>query len=164
MARASSPPGTFFPTISGNNLSAVGFSWRFPPVLSLAAKFFWIRVLIWKCVIFLCLDIRVKYYCWIISWMHKTNSTGSISSNRLCSTPGRKPEMGWKITLSVTLVETIMYLSASVFIMSLSMLLWKVWSCPLLRKTFVRNNYPLVMPMKWTVHSSGHRAVYVPIL
>ncbi|XP_053097175.1 uncharacterized protein LOC128320857 [Pangasianodon hypophthalmus] len=32
------------------------------------------------------------------------------------------------------------------------------------RKTFVRSNYPLVMPMQYTVDSSGHTAVYVPIL
>lgn len=32
------------------------------------------------------------------------------------------------------------------------------------RKTFVRCNYPLVMPEQCTVDSSGHTAVYVPIL
>ncbi|XP_039660298.1 uncharacterized protein LOC120561302 [Perca fluviatilis] len=32
------------------------------------------------------------------------------------------------------------------------------------RKTYVRSNYPLVMPVQYTVDSSGHIAVYVPIL
>ncbi|KAF0028000.1 hypothetical protein F2P81_019087 [Scophthalmus maximus] len=32
------------------------------------------------------------------------------------------------------------------------------------RETFVRSNYPLVMPVQYTVDSSGHTAVYVPIL
>lgn len=32
------------------------------------------------------------------------------------------------------------------------------------RKTYVRINYPLVMPVQYTVDSSGHTAVYVPIL
>ncbi|XP_059195787.1 uncharacterized protein LOC131976671 [Centropristis striata] len=32
------------------------------------------------------------------------------------------------------------------------------------RKTFVRSNYPLVMPVQNNVDSSGHTAVYVPIL
>lgn len=32
------------------------------------------------------------------------------------------------------------------------------------RKTFVRNNYPLVMPTQFTVDFSGHTALYVSIL
>lgn len=32
------------------------------------------------------------------------------------------------------------------------------------RKTFVRSNYPLVMPVQYAVDSTGHTAVYVPVL
>lgn len=32
------------------------------------------------------------------------------------------------------------------------------------RKTFVKSNYPLVMPVQYTIDSSGHTAVYVSIL
>lgn len=32
------------------------------------------------------------------------------------------------------------------------------------RKTFVRSNYPLVMPVQYAVDSTGHTAVYVPLL
>jgi len=32
------------------------------------------------------------------------------------------------------------------------------------RKTFVRANYPLVMPVQYTIDSSGHTAAYVSIL
>ena len=32
------------------------------------------------------------------------------------------------------------------------------------RITFVRSNYPLVMPVQYAVDSTGHTAVYVPLL
>lgn len=32
------------------------------------------------------------------------------------------------------------------------------------RKTFVRSNYPLVMPVQYAMDSTGHTAVYVPVL
>lgn len=32
------------------------------------------------------------------------------------------------------------------------------------RKTYVRSNYPLVMPVQYAVDSTGHTAVYVPVL
>nr|XP_023651449.1 uncharacterized protein LOC111835405 isoform X2 [Paramormyrops kingsleyae] len=32
------------------------------------------------------------------------------------------------------------------------------------RKTFVKSNYPLVLPVQYTLDSSGHTAVYIPIL